>query len=260
MLNRELKKHVLNALQQGLRYDNRGMDEYREITVEMGISKNAEGSARVKIGGTEVLAGVKMAVEKPYPDRPNDGMLMVNVELTPLSSPDFESGPPRDDAIEIARVTDRGIRESKAIDLTKLNLVPGEKSWSVMIDLVSINDEGNLLDASALAAMAAIINTRMPGLTDKQTVDYKTHTNNKLPLNDFPVAITVFRIGDKLIVDPLLDEIEAMDARLTITSMEDGTICAMQKGGEGSFSLEQIEEMLNIAQRKAAELRSKVKR
>ena len=155
MLNKELRRHVLKALQQGLRYDSRGLTDYRDITVELGISKNAEGSARVKFGETEVLAGVKLAVEKPYPDRPNDGMLMVNTELTPLSSPDFEAGPPGDDAIEIARVVDRGIRESKAIDLSKLNLIPGEKSWSVMIDIVSVNDAGNLMDAAALAAMSS---------------------------------------------------------------------------------------------------------
>ena len=260
MLNKELRRHVLKALQQGLRYDSRGLTDYRDITVELGISKNAEGSARVKFGGTEVLAGVKLAVEKPYPDRPDDGMLMVNTELSPLSSPDFEAGPPGDDAIEIARVVDRGIRESKAIDLTKLNLVPGEKSWSVMIDIVSVNDAGNLMDAAALAAMSAVFNTKMPTISDKYVIDYKKQTKKGLPLSDFPIAVTVLKIGDKLIVDPLIEEREALDARLTITTMEDGTVCAMQKGGEGQLSIEEIGEMLDIAQRKAKELRSKVKK
>ncbi len=259
MLNKELKKHVQKALQQGLRYDNRGLDEYRPVTVEFNISRNAEGSARVKIGETEVLAGVKIAIEKPYPDRPDEGMLMVNTELTPLSSPDFESGPPGDEAIEIARVTDRGIREAKAIDLKKLVIIPGEKAWSVMIDIVSVNDDGNLMDASALAAIAALSVTKLPGKTENNVVDYKHPTSEKLPLNDLPITVTVVKIGDKLLVDPSLDERESIDARLTIATMKNGTICAMQKGGEGFLTLDEVKEMLKIAERKSAELRSKVK-
>ncbi|TAL55148.1 MAG: exosome complex protein Rrp42 [Nanoarchaeota archaeon] len=260
MLNKELKKHITKTLQQGLRYDNRGLDEYRPITVELGISKNAEGSARVKIGETQIIAGVKMAIEKPYPDKPEEGMLMVNAELTPMASPDFEAGPPGDEAIEIARVVDRGIRESKAIDLKKLCLTPGEKAWTVMIDIVTINDDGNLMDAAALAAMAAVKDAKFPGMLEGQKVDYKHPTKDKLPVTDFPIAVTVIKIGDKLICDPSIEEKEALDARLTVTTMKDGQICAMQKGGEGPLTLDEIGEILEIAQRKSEELRSKVKK
>ena len=108
--------------------------------------------------------------------------------------------------------------------------------------------------------MSAVFNTKMPTISDKYVIDYKKQTKKGLPLSDFPIAITVLKIGDKLIVDPLIEEREALDARLTITTMEDGTVCAMQKGGEGQLSIEEIGEMLDIAQRKAKELRSKVKK
>ena len=114
------KNRIKEYLRKGKRFDGRKPEEFREISIETGVSKNAEGSARVKIGKTEVLVGVKMAVAEPYPDSPNKGNLMVTAELIPLSSPRFENGPPRFNAIELGRVTDRGIRESKFIELEKL--------------------------------------------------------------------------------------------------------------------------------------------
>src|SRR3989344_5274585 len=87
--------YVVELIKKGIRLDNRKMEEYRKpIVVELGISKNADGSARARIGETEVIVGVKLAVDKPYPDTPDQGSIIVGVELLPLSNPDFESGPP----------------------------------------------------------------------------------------------------------------------------------------------------------------------
>ncbi|MBU3941692.1 MAG: RNA-binding protein, partial [Nanoarchaeota archaeon] len=136
----EQKDHILDFLEKGIRFDGRKLDEYRPIKIERGFSENAEGSARVTIGDTEVLAGVKMSIMEPYPDTPDEGTMMINVELLPLSNPDFEPGPPGIQAIEIARVVDRGIRESKAIDTKKLCLKKREKVWSITVDICPIND------------------------------------------------------------------------------------------------------------------------
>src|SRR3989344_1490241 len=84
--------YLLNLLEQGKRADGRKLEDYRKITIETGISKNAEGSARCKIGDTEVLAGVKMDVGTPYPDSPDEGSIIVTTELSPIASPDFELG------------------------------------------------------------------------------------------------------------------------------------------------------------------------
>ena len=116
-MNKAMKKHIIESLKKGVRHDRRKLDEFRKVEVEYGISKSAEGSARVKVGNTEVLAGVKLGIDKPYPDTPDEGCLMVGAELLPLSSPEFEAGPPGIESIEIARVVDRGIRESGTIDM-----------------------------------------------------------------------------------------------------------------------------------------------
>lgn len=256
-MNQTTKEHVLNALLKGARFDGRKAEDFRKITVEYGAAGGAEGSARVKIGDTEVIAGIKMAIETPYPDTQDRGNLMVNAELLPLSSPDFETGPPRMPAIELARVVDRGIRESESIDVKELCIEEGEKVWSVMIDICTINSDGNLIDAAALAAIAALKNAKFPSYEDGK-LDYMKKTDKALPLKKMPVAVTIFKIGDTLIVDPTDEEEKIAEARLTVTTIEDGTMCAMQKGGEVPLTIEEIDKMVALAQEKGKELMSKL--
>lgn len=257
-MNQQTQEKIIEYLKEGYRLDGRKLDEFRKINVETGVIANAEGSARVKIGETEVLVGVKMAIEKPYPDTPDDGSLMVGAEFLPIAHPDYEQGPPQIDAIELARVVDRGIRESKAIDTKKLCIESGEKVWIVIVDICTINVDGNLFDASALGAVLAIMDARFPEHKDG-VVDYKSKTDTPLPMDKIPVSVTVWKIGDSLIVDPLPQEEKNFDSRLTVASLDDGTICAMQKGGDEALSLEDIDKMMNLALEKSKELRKYMK-
>lgn len=262
MNKHNFKPHIQAYLEKGLRYDGRQKEVFREVLVEKGVVKTAEGSARVKIGDTEVIAGVKMDLGTPYPDTPNEGSIMVGAEFLPMASPDFESGPPGEDAVELARVVDRGVRESGSLDLKKLCIKEGKKMWIVSVDVCAVNDEGNLLDASGLAALAAIEDAVFPELKDlgddNYEIDYKTKTKNKLPVAKRPVPVTVYKLGDDLIVDPIREEVKKSECRLTVTSTDDGKLCALQKGGEGILTLDEISHMVELAIGKAAELRSKI--
>lgn len=254
-MNPELKQHILNSLNKGLRLDGRKLDEIRPITIKTGIVSTAEGSARVKFGDAEVLAGLKMAVETPYPDTPEHGILMVNSELLPLSSPEFESGPPSIDSIETSRVIDRGIRESKAVDTKSLCIAKGEKVWSMAIDVVPINFDGGLLDMGGVAAMAAMLDARFPSYTEEYGVDYHKKTTKKIDIKHIPIPITVCKIGNYLIVDPTQEEERAIDARLTVTFLDSGKICAMQKGGDLPFKQEELNTIVELAHKKSQEVR-----
>lgn len=251
-MKNEKKMHMLRFLEKNMRFDGRKTDEFRDIKVELSISKNAEGSATVKFGETLIMAGVKLTVEKPYPDTPEEGNLMVGAELSPIASPEFESGPPGAEAVEIARVIDRGIRESKAIDTKKLCIEKGEKVWMTSIDLVTVNADGNLIDVGALAAIAAIKQTKMPKY-DGEKIDYKTRTHHSLPIKKLPIAVTIYKIGPHLIVDPTAEEEEVAETRLTVTSSE-GKICALQKGNDYPLSIEEVEKMITLGMEKAKEL------
>jgi len=252
------KQHILNALKEGIRFDKRDPLEWRKVTIEYDVSVNAEGSARVKFGDTEVIAGVKLSLGVPYPDMPDEGALIVDAELSPMSSPEFEAGPPDIQAVELARVVDRGIREAKAIDMKKLCIEEGKKCWVVNIDVVTINDAGNLLDAASLAALAALKRTRFPKL-EGDKINYKELTKEHLPLLKEPIAVSVIKIGDHFIVDQTNEEEKMIDAKLTVTSTSDETLCALQKGGNKPLTIEDFEKMIDVGIKCAHDLRKYLK-
>ncbi len=241
---------IREYLEQGKRFDGRKPDEFRDISVEVGVSKNAEGSARVKLGNSEVLVGVKLGMGEPYADSPNKGNLMVTSELMPLSSKRFESGPPTIMSIELARVIDRMIRESKIIDLEKLCIEPGKKVWTVFIDIYSMNADGNLLDAAGIGAVLALKNAKIPKYDKKEEkVLYGELSDVNVPLKkDLPVSITVHKIGKSLIVDPSLEEEDVSETRMTI-GIINGSIHSMQKGNAGAFSMEEFDNAVDLAEK-----------
>jgi exosome complex component RRP42 len=249
------KEYVKKMIEEGSRLNGRGFFEFRDIEIEVGIYPKAEGSARVRIGDTLVAVGVKLSVEQPFPDSLDKGILIVSAEFPPIASPEFEPGPPGEDAIELARVVDRGIRESECIDFEKLCIKAGEKVWTIYVDIHVLNHDGNLIDASALGAIAALLNAKMPKYDEENDVVIYSEKTGSLPINDKPVAITIGKVSGKLLVDLDAKEEEALEARITITTTQDGKICAMQKGQGGFFSFEEIKEALDIAIEKGNELR-----
>ena len=236
-----MRDQIVRALASGKRLDGRGLEEGRKLVVNKHVVKTAEGSARVHLGNTDVLVGVKVGLGEPYPDTPNSGVLMTSAELVPLASPEFETGPPSPAAIEMARVVDRGIRESKAVNMDKLCIVPGEKVWMLFIDIHVLDFDGNLFDASSYAAMAALTSTTLPASKVGQT-------DMPLPVDRVPISVTCAKIGSALLVDPCLDEERIADARLTVTTDEAGDIRAMQKGLSGSFSLDEVRRVVGFSQ------------
>src|SRR5512137_1365127 len=114
----DLKRdYISKLLAKNARADGRQVDQIRPLTIETGFIGSAEGSARVSLGETQVVVGVKLILGAPFPDTPNTGVLTTNAELIPMASDTFESGPPDQESIEVARVIDRGIREGHAVDM-----------------------------------------------------------------------------------------------------------------------------------------------
>jgi len=247
---------VVDYINKGKRFDQRKPEDFRKIVLEKGIIEKAEGSCRVKLGETEVICGVKFDVGEPYPDSPDEGVLMVGAEFSPLASPKFEPGPPDEYAVELARVVDRGIRESKCIDFKKLCITPGEKVMMLFLDIHVINHDGNLMDASSLAAIGALTDAKVPAY-DKKNESLDKSKMKPLKLNCKPIEITVAKLNSHLILDPSLREEEEVVARLTVASVND-KLCALQKGGSGSFTEEELLKAISMAVKKAKELRKLV--
>ncbi len=251
-------EYVRKLIEEDSRIDGRKLDEMRKIEIQTGIYPKAEGSALVKLGETLVAVGVKMGVKEPFPDTPDEGILIVNAEFPPIASPEFEPGPPGEETIELARVVDRGIRESGCIDFEKLCIKSGEKVWTVFVDIHVLNNDGDLITASGIGAIAALLNAKIPKYNEEtDEIDYSQRTES-LPVSKIPVPITVAKINGKLILDPCKEEEEAMDARITITTIED-TICAIQKGHGGYFTEDELKRIVDIAMEKGKEIRELIR-
>jgi exosome complex component RRP42 len=251
------KDFVRNLIADGKREDGRGFDQHRPLDIQVNYVSKAQGSARVKLGNTQVVAGVKIQLENPYPDTPNRGNFMTSAELNPMASPNFEPGPPRIEAIELARVTDRSLRESGVIDFEALAWKPGERVWAVFVDLEVLDYDGNLFDACSIAGLAAVLSAKLPATDPKsKEVVYADGKDRPLPVraDNATFSVTFAKFGDNILVDPHLHEELICDSRLTFGLDPKGSVRAMQKGGFGSWKAEEVK----ATRRKAAELGAKV--
>ncbi len=253
-----IDRHFINdLLDQGERQDGRAFDEYRDISIELDVvPAKAEGSAIVHIGNTTVVAGVKVLIGEPYPDTPDEGVTMVTAEMPPIASPLFELGPPKEDAIELARVVDRGVRESETVDVKRLCIEPGKSVYMVFCDIYPLEYDGNLIDASSLAANAALLRTRFPEMRWEDDQAVPTGKEIAVPIRNLAIECTVARIGKHLIIDPTLREEMVQDCRLTMAVDEDDNFTALQKGGGvGPMSLDQIDAAMDMALERSKDIR-----
>lgn len=252
------KQQMWESISKGKRLDGRDLDQIRPIEIEVGLIKKANGSARVKLGNTEVVAGVKVETGEPFEGLENKGALILSAEVLPTASPYIEPGPPDEETVELARVVDRGIRESEMLDLTKLVLISGEIVYVIFVDCSVINADGNLFDATSYAVVSALLNSKLPvfEIRDRKVVD--TGQKQNPPITTLPVSITAVRIGDSIILDPTAEEEACMDSRITITTNSDHNFAAIQKGCTGAFTVEQLKRAAATARIKGEEIRVKI--
>ncbi|MCP4762294.1 MAG: exosome complex protein Rrp42 [archaeon] len=254
------KKYIIKLLKQGKRIDGRGLNDFRDVKVEVNQIPKAEGSADVKVGDSRVICGIKYDVGTPFEDSPDEGVATCMTEFIPFASPMFESGPPSIQAIEVARVVDRGIRHGDCIEYKKLCIKAGEWVYIIFIDLYVMDYFGNLIDTGAIAAIAALLSAKIP------TAKYNKETGKpewdgkymKIPIKQIPISISFGKIGNYVILDPSLPEELVLDGKISYAINEKGEICSIQKAYKAIWSQEEIIKYSKIAVEKANELREKL--
>ncbi|XP_023516890.1 exosome complex component RRP45A-like isoform X2 [Cucurbita pepo subsp. pepo] len=205
---------------------------------------------------------------QPYRDRPNEGTLSIFTEFSPMADPSFEPGRPGESAVELGRVIDRGLRESRAVDMESLCVVSGKSVWAVRVDLHILDNGGNLVDAANIAALAALSTFRRPecslgGDDGQEVIIHPPEVREPLPLiiHHLPIAVTFafFRSESTLVIDPTHYEEAVMGGRMTVTLNANNDVCAIQKaGGEGVLQ-SVIMQCLRIACVKAGDITTKIK-
>jgi len=245
-------RYILKNLRKGKRIDGRDLFQYRDINIDVNLVKAAEGSAAVTLGDSKVITGIKYELGPPFPDMPDKGVYTVMAELIPIASPLYESGPPDEEAVELARLVDRPIRSAETINNVILCIIPEKLVYIIFIDVYVMNFAGNLIDCSAISSLAALISSRIPKARiideEKAKVEWNgEYFNTKDLVKNLPISVTFGKLDDIIFLDPNLTEELVMEGRITYAFNDDGNLVSIQKGLDATFSIEEIKTLAKKA-------------
>ena len=243
------RSHLMRLAREGKRLDGRDPDQMRRAEIATGVISDYDGSARIRLGGTELIVGVHIEKGRPYPNLPESGTMHTKLQLHPIASPRLGKEDTDLEATEISRVIDRGIRNSGAVDLGELCITPGEEAWTLFVDLLVLDFDGNLFDASHLGILKVLKETKFPA-SDNGTGD-----EFPVLVKGLPVSTTFVKMGDSIFLDPTALEERVADARISMVCDEAGNIRSIQKGGRGGFTASDIKEVFRHARETSDRLR-----
>ncbi|MDP2435234.1 MAG: hypothetical protein Q8P67_05785, partial [archaeon] len=202
------------------------------------------------LGTTRVVATVSSTEAVPDVSRPTEGFYSFDTQIAPLASEEAlvtVNSKSRSRTVETARMLEKSLRNSKAIDTEALCVLAHEKVLSVRTDVRLLDDGGNFTGAASIAAIAALKRFRKPASASLDS--------SPLPLHHLPIAISFALFeGGHAIVDPTWKEEQAMEGSLVITMNKHGEICALQKSGGLPLDCTQVVQCAEIASAKVAEI------
>ncbi|EFN84575.1 Exosome complex exonuclease RRP42 [Harpegnathos saltator] len=248
--------------QTGFRNDGRQKYEYRSLEIETRLMPQTNGSARLRIGNTDVLVGVKVEIDTPHANKPEEGKLDFFVDCSANATPAFEGKGGEDLATEISNLLSLAYRTPYAFDLKELCILPHKKCWKMYVDILILQCGGNLFDAVGAAVKAALYNTEIPrvvtAMLDGNEPDVKLSDDLydciKLNVTNYPVVITVCKIGDNCVVDPTPEEESCSVASLIMSVMPNGKITSVVKIGYASLQPVTLIKMLEVGKSVALRL------
>ncbi len=236
------RSFLLGLLDDGRRSDGRTLEESRPLTMSTNVVSTAEASVEINLGNTLAIAGLKVSKGAPYPDRPSEGVLNVNIELCPMASPDFELGPLKPDAIELSRTIERGLHDANVIDLNGLCIEEGEMVWVVYIDIYALNFDGNLQDAGFLACLKLL--SEIEGRQDEV---FGEGSSNIIDLSARPISVTMLKIDEHILMDPSDEEESTGSARMTVTVDSEDNVRTVHKSKGGQFDGDDVIRCVRMA-------------
>ncbi|XP_071975445.1 exosome complex component RRP45 [Engystomops pustulosus] len=248
---------LLQAITDRKRIDGRQTYDYRNIKITFGTEY---GCCIVELGKTRVLGQVSCELVAPKMNRPTEGILFFNLELSPMASPAFEPGRPSELLVKLNRLLERCLRNSKCIDTESLCVQAGEKVWQIRVDLHLLNHEGNIIDAASIAAVAALCHFRRPDVSvqGEEVTVYSPEERDPVPLSmhHMPICVSFafFQQGTFLLVDPSEREERVMDGLLVIAMNKHREICTIQSSGGIMLLKDQVLRCSKVAGVKVAEI------
>lgn len=249
------KTFILHGVDADLRNDGRRRCEYRSIEIETKLMPQSHGSARLRIGKTDILVAVKVELDVPHAEKPNHGKLEFFVDCSANATPAFEGKGGDDLATEISNILALAYKTPEVFDLTCLCILPQKKCWKVYVDVLILQCDGNLFDAVGAGVKAALFDTEIPRVTaatldggepDIQLSD-DPYDCVKLDTNNYPVIITLCKIGDNCVVDPTLEEEMCSGSSIVVSVLPNSKISSVVKIGYSSMQSATLIKSLQMA-------------
>ncbi|KAJ0054816.1 hypothetical protein NL108_005325, partial [Boleophthalmus pectinirostris] len=234
-----------------LRVDGRGCEDYRHMEIETDVVSNTDGSAKVTLGHTAVLVGVKAEIGKPRPMLPSEGYLEFFVDCSANATPEFEGRGGEELGTELSNTLYKVFNNKNSIDLKSLCILKGEHCWVLYIDVLLLQCDGNLYDAISIAIKAALFNTKIPKVhissDDEGSKEIELSDDPydcmRLNVENVPCIVTLCKVGHRHVVDASLQEKACSVASLLIAVTQKGTVTCLRKVGGGSLDPESVFEM-----------------
>ncbi|NWI68616.1 EXOS9 protein, partial [Todus mexicanus] len=251
------RRFLLRAVEERKRLDGRQCYDYRNIRISFGTE---HGCCIVELGKTRVLAQVSCELVPPKPNRPTEGILFFNLELSPMAAPGFEPGRQSELLVKLNRLIERCLRNSKCIDTESLCVVAGEKVWQIRLDLHLLNHDGNIIDAASIAGIVALCHFHRPDVSvqGEEVTVYTPEERDPVPLSihHMPICVSFafFQQGTYLLVDPSEREERVMDGILVIAMNKHREICTIQSSGGIMLVTDQVLRCSKITAVKVAEI------
>lgn len=106
------------------------------MELEANIVSHAFGSARLRLANTDVLVAVKLEVDTPSYEKPNEGKIEFFVDCSANATPDFEGRGGEDLANEISNSLTSAYKSRGAFDLVQLCILKGKRCWKIYVDIL----------------------------------------------------------------------------------------------------------------------------
>ncbi|KAF3334843.1 exosome complex component RRP42 [Carex littledalei] len=254
------KQFLRGGIEQDLRSDGRTRHQFRSVYVETGVIPQANGSARVRLGATEVIASIKAELGKPSLLHPDKGKVSIFVDCSPTAAAIYGGKGGEELSMELSVALERCLLGGKsgagaAIDLSSLVLVEGKVCWDLYIDALVVSSDGNLLDSLAAAIKAALSNTGLPKVNvvlgaspeEQPEVDVSDEEFLQFDTSTVPAIITLTKVGKHYIVDATSEEESQMNSAVSVSVNRNGQICGLTKRGGAGLDPSVILDMVSVA-------------
>lgn len=252
-------KYYKDYLENNIRPDGRDIGDLRPLAINFDSIKTADGSAIVKIGNSTVVCGIKAELAAAKPTEPEKGYLIPNIEISPLSSPKYRPGPPSEEAQVYSCSLADAILNSGCVNLKDLCITKEKLVWALYCDLICLDHDGCVFDASVIALVAALHTLKLPKIKHNPDTDEREVLEDEervsLSLSSIPVTTSFAVICGKIIADPTAEEETIATSTITITICN-STLSYINKSGGDPLEQEMLDKCIDNAMKREKSVRS----